>query len=120
MLKLISSLFLLLISSSSFALEYAGQYVAKERPKSCTLGVIGLCHENEYVKILVILERRKIKLLDYKTNNYDVYAVFKDETTNKVYKQKSCPSIIKNIGKSYHVTYDPYQKSYYIGCKNFK
>lgn len=107
----------LLTSLNVTALEYAGQYTVSERPERCFL--VAVCHENEYRKIQVILERRSIKLIGYKTNNYDIYAVFDDLTVNKRLTQKACPTIIDRIGKSYKVTYDPYKKSYFIDCKHF-
>lgn len=109
---------LLLFSSSTFALEYAGQYTAKVKPKNCALG--SMCHDSEYIDVLVILERRLITINDYRTKEYDVIAYFTDKTVNKHFTQKACPSIINNIGKSFKVTYDPYKKSYKLDCKNFK
>lgn len=117
-MKKLIALSALLLCTVTQAFEYAGQYTAKVRPSSCMLGDI--CHENEYRKVLVLLERRKIEIVGYEINGYDTHAIFIDKTVNKRLTQKSCPSIIKSLGKSYYVTYDPFKKSYAIACKNFK
>lgn len=117
-MKILITLLLFSLCTVTQAFEYAGQYTAKVRPSSCILGEI--CHENEYQKVLVVLERRKIEIVGYEINDYDIHAIFIDKTVNKRLTQKSCPSIIKSLGKSYYVTYDPFKNSYAIACKNFK
>lgn len=109
---------LILVSPTVSALEYGGHYTTKVKPKNCAFGSI--CHESEYKEKLVILERRVITFDSYTTKGYDVYANFTDKTVKKRFEQKACPSIIKHVGQSYKVAYDPHFKSYKLDCKNFK